>query len=662
MNTSLPKCTGATLVSRAAWLVFAIGVCAVPRARAECFAVRDPQFMQLRPLISRNAPQALAKVRARLAALPAAQARADPKHLAALYALEAIAYGYLDLYAEQRTAAAKGLALVPDRSDPLHLLLLSRYARSFLDPAGADRALQLIEQARSALPTGSRDDLCLEITQSAIEQLQQHPGKAILHATHAYLRSAAAPLAGPHLLAAARLSTLLRGTGDFPDAFRLIQSKLDWDSDRGEVFSYRRDLFLKAEILEDMHRYRQAIAAFTRARALAVSLHYRLGTAFPDVHICRSQIALGRFAAARRHCERALAVFRAAGPVQMVAETRLLVARIDLGGGRPGRALAVTDAVLRRGGSDMLERDIAPAYLIRSQANAALHRYGKGYADLLQYLVRYHALRARRLRELKEALALRFQIREMARRNALLQRKLQVASARARQQTDLLRTMEIAGAAGALVTVLLSYILIAAARHRRQLLRLANEDNLTGVPNRGHTVKLAAAALQSARARNQPLTVALLDFDHFKEINDHCGHAAGDHVLREFAHLARGALRASDILGRWGGEEFLLVLPETTLDTALSSIERLRLLALGIAIPANDRPQPLPRVTFSAGLATTTEGAGSLDEIVARADAALYEAKNAGRDLVRIDPKSSRGHARTPQQPSPAGPAPWHPR
>ena len=246
---------------------------------------------------------------------------------------------------------------------------------------------------------------------------------------------------------------------------------------------------------------------------------------------------------------------------------------------------------------------------------------------------------------LQEALEVRFHAKEEIERNAVLRRKLRAAALQAGRQRQLLQWIEIASIAGTLVIVLLSYILMAGRRHRRQLLHLANEDNLTGAPNRGHTAQLAAAALQNALARSQPLTVALLDFDHFKEINDQCGHAAGDYVLREFARLARGTLRATDVLGRWGGEEFLLILPDTTIGSALSSIERLRQQALGIVPPSGGRLETWPRVTFSAGLATTAEGAGTLDEIVARADAALYEAKNAGRDLVRIDGEGYRNTA-----------------
>jgi diguanylate cyclase (GGDEF)-like protein len=109
-------------------------------------------------------------------------------------------------------------------------------------------------------------------------------------------------------------------------------------------------------------------------------------------------------------------------------------------------------------------------------------------------------------------------------------------------------------------------------------------------------------------------------------------------VLREFARLAREGLRESDAFGRWGGEEFLLVMPNTTLDVALSVVERLRQRALTITLPGNTKGDL--RVSLSAGLATNEADVKTLDNLVARADAALYRAKHEGRNLVRIDDES----------------------
>jgi diguanylate cyclase (GGDEF)-like protein len=186
---------------------------------------------------------------------------------------------------------------------------------------------------------------------------------------------------------------------------------------------------------------------------------------------------------------------------------------------------------------------------------------------------------------------------------------------------------------GVLVIALLIYFLVTNLRFRQQLVRLASTDGLTGLPNRRRTVELASAALTEANATQQPLTIAIIDMDHFKFINDRCGHATGDYVLKEFARMGRDSLRAGDVLGRWGGEEFLLVMPEATADVAITALERLRTLVFGIVLPPSGAGL---RVTLSAGLAMNEKPTRSLDELVARADAALYVAKNDGRDLVRF--------------------------
>ena len=135
------------------------------------------------------------------------------------------------------------------------------------------------------------------------------------------------------------------------------------------------------------------------------------------------------------------------------------------------------------------------------------------------------------------------------------------------------------------------------------------------------------------RGARESDTVAVIDLDHFKSINDRCGHAAGDKVLQQFAIACREAVRDSDIFGRWGGEEFLLVMPGATLDVAMVALERLRSLAFQIELPATGAGL---RVGLSAGLAAFEADIKTLDELIARADAALYKAKDEGRDLVRI--------------------------
>ena len=166
----------------------------------------------------------------------------------------------------------------------------------------------------------------------------------------------------------------------------------------------------------------------------------------------------------------------------------------------------------------------------------------------------------------------------------------------------------------------------------------SEHDPLTGLPNRVRFTRKLDQLLQATPAPGS-VVVLFLDLDRFKPVNDRYGHAVGDHVLKEFARIGRELLRGSDIFGRWGGEEFLVVLPNTTLDAALVIVERLRLAALAIQLPSSGAGL---RVSISAGLASYEAGIKTLDNLVAAADAAHYEANERGRDVVTIADESFR--------------------
>jgi diguanylate cyclase (GGDEF)-like protein len=161
---------------------------------------------------------------------------------------------------------------------------------------------------------------------------------------------------------------------------------------------------------------------------------------------------------------------------------------------------------------------------------------------------------------------------------------------------------------------------------------LASHDVLTGVFNRRHVTELMLDEGERSRRTQQPYSVALFDLDHFKTINDRFGHAAGDVVLRDFCTLAQAHMRVTDRFARWGGEEFVLLMPVTTsVETASVAVDRIR-----SALASRDWSSTslLPtdeRVTVSAGVATCVPGE-SVEGVIARADTALYQAKNAGRN------------------------------
>ncbi|MGE0357777.1 MAG: diguanylate cyclase [Burkholderiales bacterium] len=169
------------------------------------------------------------------------------------------------------------------------------------------------------------------------------------------------------------------------------------------------------------------------------------------------------------------------------------------------------------------------------------------------------------------------------------------------------------------------------ARVAKLLEMQAHTDSLTGLANRRRFFEMAEAELARARRYDAPLSMLMLDIDHFKEVNDTHGHRAGDRVLQSLARTCLGVLRNVDVVGRVGGEEFAILLPETGLEGARDVAERLREAVERSAV-ARDEGVPL-RITVSVGVAVLSEGV-NLDTLLSQSDAALYDAKHRGRNRV----------------------------
>jgi len=168
-------------------------------------------------------------------------------------------------------------------------------------------------------------------------------------------------------------------------------------------------------------------------------------------------------------------------------------------------------------------------------------------------------------------------------------------------------------------------------RKDAELERLAITDPLTGLYNRRFFQSRLAMEIERAKRYGRVLSLVMLDVDNFKEINDQRGHPFGDHVLVEVGKILRGNVRASDIVCRYGGEEFAVLLPETPLEQASLAAEKLRT-CLKESFQEGDDPVAL---TVSLGVASCpSPGVADENDLVRRADAALYEAKGLGRDRV----------------------------
>ena len=189
---------------------------------------------------------------------------------------------------------------------------------------------------------------------------------------------------------------------------------------------------------------------------------------------------------------------------------------------------------------------------------------------------------------------------------------------------------------GVIIAITLGMVLMTTERLQADLDKQANQDPLTGALNRRACGLLYEKAIAQARRHQQPLSVLMIDLDHFKKVNDQLGHAVGDNVLCHFVSVAQSTLREEDIFCRFGGEEFVALLPNTSMAAALGVANRLRLLFAIDSSLLTSNQQGLPfTITASIGIAEL-QAEEELESLLRRADGALYKAKDHGRNRCEL--------------------------
>jgi diguanylate cyclase (GGDEF)-like protein len=164
----------------------------------------------------------------------------------------------------------------------------------------------------------------------------------------------------------------------------------------------------------------------------------------------------------------------------------------------------------------------------------------------------------------------------------------------------------------------------------------AQMDSLTGVYNHGHFLKILEEQAETAKQLNQPLSVIMLDIDHFKQYNDAFGHLAGDEILTKLCDAIRSHIKRADTVGRWGGEEFAISLPNTGGAQALQVANRIRETMAGMNLRSDDQ-KTIPVPTVSQGIAEFPVEADEIFKLIDLADRRLYIAKERGRNQVEPD-------------------------
>jgi diguanylate cyclase (GGDEF)-like protein len=163
----------------------------------------------------------------------------------------------------------------------------------------------------------------------------------------------------------------------------------------------------------------------------------------------------------------------------------------------------------------------------------------------------------------------------------------------------------------------------------------ANIDMLTGLYNRRFLEDYARKLFAIARRREQPVAMIMMDLDHFKSFNDLYGHEIGDRMLRHFAKTVTASMRETNLASRYGGEEFVVVLPDTNAKSCTLVAERIRKAVMVMVVPSNTE-KPLPQLTVSMGVAIFPANGQTLEEVIQASDKALYESKRNGRNRVTV--------------------------
>lgn len=440
---------------------------------------------------------------------------------------------------------------------------------------------------------------------------------------------------------------------NFEAALDSSRRNLDPQSMAGALGSY-------ASFSNDLGDAQAALTMAQQARAIDASLGNRPYVGLEDVEIGRALIRLGRDDEAARTLEEALTIGRELQHREITGNALLHLGRIALRAGDETLATKRLDEAISVLSAAGLKSALSEAFAAREEIaiasgqHAAAIGFGQRRAALREELLGTRS--GRQLAALKS----RYERADAEQRIRLLSLNNELQSLRLRQQA-LLRNIGI-GVAAAL-SVLLALLfrryrttrrlnsalqqknaeisahearLEAAnaklATHAAELYQAAITDPLTNAYNRGHLFRQLDEHLRHALGAGQDLSVLLIDFDHFKSINDEHGHLFGDRVLAGGIQIVRQWLEPGDLVGRYGGEEFIVVMPGRDADDAATIAERLRAkVAQGLAAMSDARRAP----TISIGLASLkASGASTLEDLLGAADVAVYRAKAQGRNRV----------------------------
>ena len=422
--------------------------------------------------------------------------------------------------------------------------------------------------------------------------------------------------------------------GDYDKAlayYRDLLARHRADGNRAEMATAHFNI---GATLESQHEYARALDEYRRALDLYRALGDEESVAETRRVIGAAMVKQGQAAAAIGWIDQALEWYRRANNADGVARILLTRGIAWRAAAQPSQALQDLDAsrlyFQARGNQRFLVRIDEE----RARAYADLGRWHDAYEALRLQFDAQHALDRTIADERMSRLRVQFDTERTQQLNQALEAENASRGAALQAAARERRLQRLVIALGALLLVLLSTLALRQLLKARRLRTLAATDELTGAANRRGILAFLDAQLSDSRRSDTPLSVVAFDIDHFKRINDTQGHDAGDRALRQVVALAGQGGRASDRLGRTGGEEFMLVLPAASRQIAAEIAERIRQL---VETGSFDEAAPGLRVTVSLGVATWAGTGQDAAALLKRADEALYRAKESGRNRVEVD-------------------------
>ena len=421
-----------------------------------------------------------------------------------------------------------------------------------------------------------------------------------------------------------------RRIGDWQQAERYFTRSVERMEDKQDWDRVITDLIQLGYLYDESGKPQKAKASFERAITVARAHDEPLSEASANIGLATAQVSLGEYDAALATLARAASGFEALqnhGGDDMLL---LLTGQALAGKGQHLEAMdryAQAQPLIEKDGN---QRYLALLYQARAASQEALGNAAQALADYKRYSALQTSLQGKMRLEQSRLLEYEYEIRKREFENHRLRAEASTRKSQLQALERVRHWQTLALSLGVLLVAVLAALALRQRKRTQRLRTLAMTDPLTDVASRRAIEKIAERALADAAQLQSPVSVLLLDLDHFKAINDRYGHAAGDEVLRATTQAWQGQLRGRDRLGRIGGEEFAVVCMDANREQALAIAGRLLAATRALQLPGID---PALHVRTSIGIAQARPG-DTRASLFARADAALYRAKHEGRDRV----------------------------